>query len=88
MTGHDRLLDEIAELLADRVALQGQVVRLTDELAMLREITDNYDREADAVADLAVERYRRIQTLEARCARLESLNDSMQRQVLDLAVHP
>jgi hypothetical protein len=72
MTGHDRLLDEVA--------------RLLEELATLRKVTDGITAEADALADLAVERYRRIQTLEARCARLEALNDSMQRQVLDLAV--
>jgi hypothetical protein len=72
MTGHDRLLDEVA--------------RLLEELATLRKVTDGITAEADALADLAVERYRTIQTLEARCARLEALNDSMQRQVLDLAV--
>ena len=59
--------------------------RLLDEIARLRKVTDGISAEADALADLAVERYRRIQTLEARCARLEALNDSMQRQVLDLA---
>ena len=72
MTGHDRLLDEVA--------------RLLEELATLRKVTDGITAEADALADLAVERYRRIQTLEARCARLEALNDSLQRQVIDLAV--
>jgi hypothetical protein len=72
MTGHDRLLDEVA--------------RLLEELATLRKVTDGIAAEADALADLAVERYRRIQTLEARCARLQALNDSMQRQVIDLAV--
>jgi hypothetical protein len=72
MTGHDRLLDEVA--------------RLLEELATLRQVTDGITAEADALADLAVERYRTIQTLEARCARLQALNDSMQRQVLDLAV--
>ena len=72
MTGHDRLLDEVA--------------RLLEELATLRKVTDGITAEADALADLAVERYRTIQTLEARCARLQALNDSMQRQVLDLAV--
>jgi hypothetical protein len=73
--------DELARLRADRAALQGVVVRLTEELATLRKITDNYDAEADAVADLAVERWRLIQTLEARCA-------SLQRQLLDLAARP
>jgi hypothetical protein len=72
MTGHDRLLDEVA--------------RLLEELATLRKVTDGITAEADALADLAVERYRRIQTLEARCARLQALNNSLQRQVLDLAV--
>jgi hypothetical protein len=72
MTGHDRLIDEVA--------------RLLEELATLRKVTDGITAEADALADLAVERYRTIQTLEARCARLEALNDSMQRQVIDLAV--
>jgi hypothetical protein len=72
MTGHDRLLDEVA--------------RLLEELATLRKVTDGITAEADALADLALERYRTIQTLEARCARLEALNDSMQRQVIDLAV--
>jgi hypothetical protein len=72
MTGHDRLLDEVA--------------RLLEELATLRKVTDGITAEADALADLAVERYRTIQTLEARCARLQALNDSMQRQVIDLAV--
>ena len=88
MTGHDRLLDELARLRDEKLALESVVVRLTDELAMLREITDSYNAEADAVADLAVERYRRIQTLETRCARLEALNDSMQRQLIDSAVRP
>ena len=74
MTGHDRLLDEVA--------------RLLEELATLRKVTDGITAEADALADLAVERYRTIQTLEARCARLQALNDSLQRQVLDLAVRP
>ena len=73
--------DELARLRADRAALQGVVVRLTEELATLRKITDGYDREADAVADLAVERWRLIKTLEARCA-------SLQRQLLDLAARP
>ena len=86
MTGHDRLLDQIVELLADRVALQGQVVRLTDELAMLREITDGYNAEAVAVADLALEQYRIIQTLETRCARREARIESLKRQLWDLAV--
>jgi hypothetical protein len=72
MTGHDRLLDEVA--------------RLLEELATLRKVTDGITAEADALADLAVERYRTIQTLEARCARLQALNDSVQRQVIDLAV--
>ena len=72
MTGHDRLLDEVA--------------RLLEELATLRKVTDGITAEADALADLAVERYRTIQTLEARCARLQALNNSMQRQVIDLAV--
>jgi len=74
MTGHDRLLDE--------------VIWLLEELATLRKVTDGITAEADALADLAVERYRTIQTLEARCARLQALNNSLQRQVLDLAVRP
>jgi hypothetical protein len=79
MTGHDRLLDEVARLLKDFVTLR-------EELVTLRKVTDGITAEADALADLAVERYRTIQTLEARCARLQALNDSMQRQVIDLAV--
>ena len=71
--------DELTRLRADKAALQGVVVRLTEELQVLRKITDGHDAEADAMADLAVERWRTIQTLEARCA-------SLQRQVLDLAV--
>lgn len=74
-------LDELARLRADNCALKAVVADLTVELATLRKITDNYDAEADAVADLAVERWRLIKTLEARCA-------SLQRQLLDLAVQP
>lgn len=76
-----RLLDERAQAREERRQLQAVVARLSEELATLRTITDGYDREADAVADLAVERWRTIQTLEARCA-------SLQRQLLDLAVQP
>ena len=73
--------DELARLRADNCALKAVVADLTVELATLRKITDNYDAEADAVADLAVERWRLIKTLEARCA-------SLQRQLLDLAARP
>lgn len=72
-------LDELARLRADNGALKAVVARLSEELATLRGVTAGYDAEADAVADLAVERWRIIQTLEARCA-------SLQRQLLDLAV--
>lgn len=76
--------DELARLRSrsDMVAqLEAVVTRLSDEAETLRKIVNQFDTEADEVADLAVERWRTIQTLEARCA-------SLQRQVLDLAVQP
>lgn len=86
-TGVDELLrrelEWLAGLLAERTAALAEanatIEALRRETAICRRVALAADKAHDELADLATERWRTIRNLEARC-------ESLQRQVLDLAV--
>ena len=78
--------DELTRLRSDNAALRSILEDLSAEVTVLRAVSDQHDAQADQVAELAVERWREIKTLELRCARLAATNASLQRQLFDMTV--